>query len=118
FDARLRDRMTSLTRRIGEHGARVLWATYPHVRVRPELDGTGSPPFPENDPVRVDRWNELMKQAISGIPNTGIVDFATYARDQPGGEFDPQFRLDGVHLSVTSTKAAARWFGPQLVTPR
>ena len=51
FDARLAERISSLTRKVGANGARVLWATYPHVKVQPELDGTGPPPFPENDPA-------------------------------------------------------------------
>lgn len=114
FDRRQVRRAIALTGAAGSGGASVVWATYPHVDVRYTAGATGQPPFVENDPTRVDRLNALIRETVAVTPGTSIVDFGAYCRDRPGGEFDPGFRPDGVHLYATSTREVASWLGPLL----
>jgi peptidoglycan/LPS O-acetylase OafA/YrhL len=118
FDRWFSTRIESLDRALASTGARVVWATYPHVDVRYSPGSTGSPPFPENDRKRIDHLNALIARIVRSNPGLSLVDFAAYCRRRPGGEFDPSFRPDGVHLDGTSTREVAAWLGPQLLNRR
>jgi hypothetical protein len=75
----------------------------------------GRPPYPEADPVRVDRFNALLAQSLAGLPAVRIIGLAEWLRSRPGGEFAPGLRNDGVHLTTTSSTQAAEWLVPQLI---
>ena len=115
FDRWLGSRTTTLTRTLAAHGARVVWATYPHVKVHYAAGATGRPPFAENDPTRVDRLDALIRRTVDSTPGSSIVDLATFCRDHAGGEFDPNFRPDGVHFDTASARDVAPWLGPLLL---
>jgi lysophospholipase L1-like esterase len=116
FDARLRTAMARLTDLLGARGARVVWLTLPHVAIGSLEDGTRpSPPFPESDPARVDRFNELLEEVVAVHPGAVVVDFAGFLRAQPGGELDPALRPDGVHVTPEHGDEVAAWLAPQLL---
>ncbi len=115
YDSRLTQQVQATARTLTSTGAHVRWATFPHVNIPYNAGGTGTPPFVENNPKRIDELNALVANALRDIPNASMVDLAGYARDRPGGELDPAFRPDGAHLSVSGTKEVATWLGPRLV---
>ena len=115
FDARLTAKVRDLARTLTSTGARLRWATFPQVNIPYNAGGTGTPPFVENNPRRIDRLNKLVANALRGVPNSSMIGFAEYSRGRPGGELDAAYRPDGAHLSVNGTTEVANWLGPQLV---
>jgi len=98
------------------NGAQLVWLNSPHVDPVPgSAMMMGEPPFSESDPARVDRFNELVRQALDGRPNTSILDLQEWLRQRPGGEFDPSVRTDGVHFTYAGTALFAPWLGDQLL---
>lgn len=95
-------------------GVPVVLATFPEVRVKPYPDGDGS--AAENDPARVRRFNELLREATAGRPNLQVIDFASWVKRWPAGEFAPTLRTDGVHLSQPNgSDVAVRFLAPYLL---
>ncbi|MDQ0577953.1 SGNH hydrolase domain-containing protein [Streptomyces rishiriensis] len=92
-------------------GARVLLATEPCNHRGERLDGGL---WPEDQPSRVDRWNQLLREVAARHRGTvATLDLAR--RLCPGGAFtwqvdDVQVRSDGVHL----TPQGSRWLEPWL----
>ena len=115
FDRWFTGRLSAVTHTLASHGARVVWATYPHVEVHYAAGATGPLPLVENDSTRVDRLDALIRENVAATPHASIVDFAAFCQKQPGGEFNPSFRPDGVHLDATSTREVASWLGPRLM---
>lgn len=119
LDDFLATEVRELLDRLGESGAAVMLATTPHLNnsapapaaVMPILPAdqtrssllvaqgaealAGVPPagYAENDPARVDRWNQILSEAASarGVP---VLDLAGAAAAWPGGAFDPERRSD------------------------
>lgn len=94
-------------------GGRVLWLTSPPIelgRNAPTIEG----PWPANDPARMERFNEVISEALASNPRVEIVDLASWAEALPGGSLDPAFRPDGVHFEPESALQVAEWLGPQL----
>jgi peptidoglycan/LPS O-acetylase OafA/YrhL len=115
FDSMLTAKTTTMMHVLGATGGKVLWATYPHVRVPYQAGATGRPPFVENDRARVDTLNALVERLVPTVPNAQIVRFAEYGRARKGGEFDPDYRPDGVHLDTTGAGEVSKWLGPQII---
>ena len=115
YDARLTHQVQATARTLTSTGAQLQWATFPHVNIPYNAGGTGTPPFVENDPKRIDQLNALVGAALKPIPNASMVDFAGYSRSRPGGELDHDYRPDGAHLSVQGTADVANWLGPKLL---
>lgn len=97
YDDFLRNGMQAFADEMGDTGARVLWLTHPHVD---PPDPPGVEAYPEEDPARMDRYNEFIEQLAADDPNVVSADLATFVRDRPGGEFDPTFRPDGAHMDL------------------
>ncbi len=74
----------------------------------------GKPPYAESTPGRAEKYNEVLALALADRPAATSIDLAAWMNQQPGGEFDPKLRIDGVHLSLAATDTAATWLGPQL----
>ncbi|MFF1279694.1 acyltransferase family protein [Streptomyces sp. NPDC058299] len=113
FDAYL---LAQLDRAVGiasAHGAKVLLATEPYNHRGERPDGGV---WPEDQPQRVDHWNQLLRQ-VAGR-HRGTADILDLGRRLcPHGAFTwqvdgVQVRSDGVHL----TPEGARWLQPWLVS--
>lgn len=116
YDAFLSAGMSHLLDVLGSTGAKVLWATSPHWSPVPGvIMFTGDPPYHEADPARADRFNEILASVVSQRPGTALLDLPGWMRSQPGGEFDPSLRIDGVHFTMESTDRVAAWLGPELL---
>jgi hypothetical protein len=94
-------------------GTRTLWLNSPRIRsgvvdhVPPVHD------FPESDPARVDRWNELVAETVAHHPSIQLVDFRSWVRSTLTDELDPAARPDGMHLTPPYVRQEARWLAPQ-----
>jgi peptidoglycan/LPS O-acetylase OafA/YrhL len=117
YDSYLTGELQHLAALASSHGARVVWADSPHWNPIPGMIiFTGKGPYPEAQPARADRFNQILTTALAGLPNVGILDIAAWMRAQPGGELAPSLRVDGVHFTEASTNTVAAWLGPQLLT--
>jgi peptidoglycan/LPS O-acetylase OafA/YrhL len=94
-------------------GARVVLLTYPHFDAGANQ---GFSNLPESQPARVDRLNDLVRDAASRRPDvTTVVDLQSWLAGQPGGELDPAKRKDGLHFQDDYVPTIAAWLGPKLV---
>lgn len=80
--------------------------------------GIPGPGYAENDNARIDRWNDLMKEAASAT-GTEVLDLAAMMQQWPGGEFDPQLRApDGVGLTPDGVAELAQQASAALETAK
>ena len=94
----------------------VLWATAPVAHIaRPEDPSRGPETYPDNDPARVARLNELLGEVVRERRGMQLVDVAGWLADMPGGETDPGMRADGVHWTVAASDALGAWLVPQVL---
>ena len=95
----------------GRSGAAIVVLTAPYYRGAERPDGGQ---WPENDPLRVDRFNDIVREVAARHPEVLLVDLGR--RTNPSGRFTAtmdgvRMRRDGVHYTVQ----ACRWFAPWLV---
>src|SRR5690606_30029434 len=88
--------------------ARIVWFTNPDIEPEYHAGSTGTPPFDEADPARMDRYNELIREAAAGDAQITVVDFASAVEAHPGGQFERKMRPDGAHIDLK--------YAPELVT--
>ncbi len=116
YDGYLRGEINHLLDLVSGEGAEVLWADSPYWSPVPgSVIYMGKPPYAEAQTDRVDLYNQMLTEEVAKRPNASILDIASWMRVQPGGEFDPAFRPDGVHFSEVSTDTVAAWLGPVLL---
>jgi peptidoglycan/LPS O-acetylase OafA/YrhL/lysophospholipase L1-like esterase len=81
-------------------------------------DGVPPPGFAENDPARIDRWNQLLREAATAR-GAGVVDLAAVAASWPAGELDPERRSpDGVGFTEIAMAEIGAEVAPQLDAAR
>ena len=115
FDTWLRQHLESLADTLGESGVPVVWATSPHVRLTPAGDEGDWTSLDDNDPARVDRFNEIVRQVVSGREDMSVVDLGAWAQRLPRGEFAPAQRAEGRDLTEDGATRAASWLVPALL---
>lgn len=98
----------------GADGARVVLLTAPLFH-RPDRPSGGQ--WPENDPERVDRFNELLRELAAKTRNVSVIDLGAHAN--PGKTYvdvvdGVAVRSDGVHYSLDGVEWIGRWLLPQL----
>ncbi len=106
YDEYLRHEFIDASERLHEGGATVVWFTYPHI----DLGKDETPPrsYPVNDPARIDRQNEIIRDVARDRPWIRVIDLAAHAETFPGGELDTWYRPDGVHFSATGAERLFR----------
>lgn len=117
YDAYLLGEFQHMTDVLGSTGATVVWATAPEFdpQYNPQTY-MGKPPYSEARAGRSDRYNEVLREAMSTRPDAHVIDLAAWMDEYPGGEFAPDLRIDGVHFTEESTDLVAEEFlGPELV---
>lgn len=98
---------------LGATGATVALITYPHID---SGANQGFSDLPESDPARIDRLNDLLRDAARLRPGVAVViDFQSWLAGQPGGELDTAKRKDGIHFFDEYYPKIGEWLGPQLV---
>jgi peptidoglycan/LPS O-acetylase OafA/YrhL len=116
FDAWLQPQIDELADTLSVEGVPVLWSSASHVRIaRPNDPGSDWADYPDNDPARVDRLNELIRAEIAGRPGFTILPVDEWMHQIPGGEFSTRYRADGVHFTVTGSDEFAEWLVPNVL---
>lgn len=115
YDDIARREIAAMTDLLRGEGTRVAWATYPAYRSGLKDGVLPASPFPEWDPARMSRWNELLAEVIAERPGTALIDWRSYEQRLPGGELDLVRRPDGLHHTDAAADAIAAWLAPQLL---
>jgi peptidoglycan/LPS O-acetylase OafA/YrhL len=117
FDDWLADRYDDLADRLAAQDVPVLWATYPHVHLAPGNDGVGDwTTVDENDPLRVERLNEIIHDTVAGRDDFSVIDLDAWTQDLAGGgAFSAGYRLEGRDFTEAGADAAARWLVPKVL---
>jgi len=110
YDAYLRGELTRALDTLTSTGARVVVTTEPYNRRGERPDGSL---YPEDQPVRADRWNSLVRSVIGKRPNVTVLDLNK--KLGPNGYYTNKvdgikMRIDGVH----PTPEAVKWLTPWL----
>jgi peptidoglycan/LPS O-acetylase OafA/YrhL len=97
---------------LAKQGAHVVLLTYPHVEAGSDQGFQG---LPESDPARIDRLNQIVRDAASRRPGVAtVIDLQGWLAQLPGGEMDPAKRDDGIHFKDSFVPTIGAWLGPQL----
>ena len=116
LDAHLRSRLRAAITIAGSHGAQVVLATQPYNRRGEQTDGSL---FPEDHPVRVRQWNDLLRDVAAASQGVELAELGS--RVTPGTGFTWtaggfQMRTDGVHLAADGVRNwIAPWMFPRLL---
>jgi peptidoglycan/LPS O-acetylase OafA/YrhL len=110
YDAYLRGELQRALDILTSTGARVVVTTEPYNRRGERADGSL---YPEDQPVRSDRWNTLLRSVIGKRPNVTLLDLNK--KMCPDGYYTNKvdgikMRMDGVH----PTPEAVKWLTPWL----
>ena len=116
FDEWFRGQLDELADILALGGAPVLWTSSPYVRIAVANDPSSHwQDYDDNDPARADRLNEIVAEELADRPRFRIVDVAGWLRQLPGGETNPDYRADGVHLTVNGSNMLGAWMVPQIL---
>jgi peptidoglycan/LPS O-acetylase OafA/YrhL/lysophospholipase L1-like esterase len=115
FDAYVTQQLDQAVRILSSTGAVVAVATAPYY-LRGETPSGGR--YPEDDPARVDQFNQIVRGVVSRYPHSAtVVDLN--AKTSIGGVYTPyidgiEMRYDGVHFTPVADRWLAPWLLPQL----
>ena len=116
FDEFLTDELSAMTDLLLDQGVTVVWVTAPHIETGRGLEPPPERPFPESEPERIDRLNEIIREIADAREGVVVVDLQGYLASLPGGEMDENLRPDGVHFEPQSATQVARdWLGPEVI---
>jgi len=116
FDAYLQSELDLAVGILSAHGAQVALATAPYY-LRGERPDGGR--WPEDDPARVDTFNQLIRAVAARHPDTvTVVDLN--GRTSVGNHYSAYvdgiyMRYDGVHFTPQAARWLAPWLLPQLM---
>jgi len=96
-------------------GAHLIIYTFPYID--PPIEQADGTPYPENEPSRVDAWNQLLRQVAAKHPSSvTLVDLNRML--DPDGHFaetvdgvDVRWPDDGIHITI----AGGLWLQPRLL---
>ncbi|KWX57311.1 hypothetical protein ASJ79_11705 [Mycobacterium sp. NAZ190054] len=111
YDAYLRGELNRALDILSSTGARVVVTTEPYNRRAEKPDGSL---YPEDQPKRVEQWNELLRGVVDERPNATVLDLNK--KLSPNGYY--QTRVDGIRVrsdGVHPTPEAVEWLTPWLV---
>jgi peptidoglycan/LPS O-acetylase OafA/YrhL len=115
YDAYLRDAIAKATDFLHQNGVEhVVWLLTPHIDLDRE-PGQPSKEYTASEQTRIDKLNDLILEVASTRAFVHVLDYARFARDWPGGEFDDTYRPDGVAPNEAGARSIADWLAPQLV---
>jgi peptidoglycan/LPS O-acetylase OafA/YrhL len=108
FDTLLKERMLEAVDVFLSRGVTPVWLTSPFIQ--PSRSTQPPNDDPSGNPVRMVRFNQLLRQVQRERPSLRVIDLAAWLRLRPGGEFDPVMRPDGVHFAEeASADIVAPW---------
>ncbi|MCC5951150.1 MAG: acyltransferase [Acidimicrobiia bacterium] len=98
--------LSAATEVLTSTGATVVWLTHPHV----DLDTD----FPEHEPARMARMNEILHTVADRSPLATVVDLDQWIARHAGGYANRDVRHDGIHYTEPGAQMVAEWLAPQL----
>jgi peptidoglycan/LPS O-acetylase OafA/YrhL len=107
YDALARAEYHLATQTLAANGAHVLWLLGPHLN---------RPLAPQNDPVRIDRLNDIVRDAIADQPLASVVDYPGWL-GLVGTAREQHLRDDGVHLSEAGLAEVVPWLVNEVLRP-
>jgi hypothetical protein len=115
FDEWLAPQVGEIVDLLAAEDTPVFWSEATEVRIARANDPSSHwQDFPDNDPARVDRLNEIMKGQLEGRDNFHLLPTNDWLESLPGGEFNPDYRADGVHYTQLGADEFAKWVVPQV----
>ncbi len=103
---------------LSSKGAMVVWLTCPLLD--PQFDASNfmrPGPYAESNPVYVDRWNEIIREAAATNSNMVVLELPAFLQQAwPGGQLDSTMRTDGVHFTKQASEDLLTWLEPQLTS--
>jgi peptidoglycan/LPS O-acetylase OafA/YrhL len=110
YDGYLRGELGRALDVLGSTGAHVVVTTLPYTRRAEKPDGSL---YPEDDPDRIDEWNDLLRSVVKGRPNVSVLDLNR--KLGPNGYYTNRIdgirmRMDGVHPTPEAVKWLTPWF--------
>lgn len=111
YDTYLRGELQRALDTLGSTGAHVLVTNEPYNRRGERPDGSL---YPEDDPDRVDEWNDMLKDAVQNRPNVTLLDL----NKKLGPDGDYTGKIDGIKMrsdGVHPTAEAVKWMTPWLI---
>jgi peptidoglycan/LPS O-acetylase OafA/YrhL len=114
YDAFLHSEMLTATDLFLSRGVQVVWVTTPRISSGANLPFHKT--FPESNPARAARFNQIMAQVVAERPGVGLADLRSWLRQRPNGELDFAERPDGVHFNDDAALAVAGWLGPAILS--
>lgn len=113
MDALVRASLAELTDLMGSTGATLVWLLSPDVKnsIYARVPG----PLPEEDPARMARLNELIREVAAERPGVWVLDLPAVLEDRYGDRLALVNRVDGFHWSDAGREVDAAWLTPLLV---
>lgn len=107
YDDHLRGRMQDAVDIFDRHGCISIWILIPYS-VAGTVDGVQpSEEYPENDPARYDRLNEIIRDLVADNPEeAAFVDLPGWMDTIEGGQLNTELRPDLVHFGWEDGTAA------------
>ena len=116
YDDFLAREFAAVTDAFMDQGLVVVWVLAPHIDIGANEEPPPEDPYPESDPARMDRLNEIVQRVAAERQGAVTVDLPGYLAGQPGGEMDDDLRADGVHFTLqTAYEVAHAWLGQALL---
>jgi len=115
YDQYLLGEMNGVLDMFAQYQVEVVWLTSPEIASARAVVPPPAKPYPESDPARMHRFNQLVMEATAGRADAHVVDLAGHLAALPGGELDPALRPDGVHFTQVTARQVADWLGPAVL---
>ncbi len=118
YDDFLRGEIAEMTDLLLDDGVYVVWVTAPHIEVGRMQEPPPEQPYPESDPPRVDRFNQIIREVMDEREGAVAMELPELLKQLPGGEMratypaedgsEQEMRPDGVHFEIDSSVWLAR----------
>jgi peptidoglycan/LPS O-acetylase OafA/YrhL len=114
YDDYLRGELDAANQLLLNQGLTVVWLTAPHIEAGKNMEPPPSEPFPESEPARMDRLNQMIRELADQRQGVVVVDLASWVEGLSPEE-DEHLRPDGVHFELDTSVEVADWLAPQVM---
>jgi peptidoglycan/LPS O-acetylase OafA/YrhL len=115
LDSYVHDELLAAIDLLERHVKVIVWLTSPKIETDRAFPNPPPTPWPENDPSRMERYNQIVRDVAAERPRVRIVELGAHLASLPGGELDNGLRPDGIHFGNDTTKVIAPWIGEQVL---
>lgn len=115
LDDYVRQELLAAVDLLQRHVKVIVWLTSPKIETDRAFPNPPPTPWPENDPTRMERYNQIVRDVAAVRPIVHIVELGAHLASLPGGELDNGLRPDGIHFGNDTSKVIAPWIGEQVL---